>query len=87
MDRRAFIIGAASATAVACSRATTSPQSGATPGKGVVATNDGVTLRYEEGLTYTAMEEICGERSGTLQARVARAIDQLRRCLQKKGAL
>jgi hypothetical protein len=37
MDRRAFIIGAASAAAVACSRATTSPQSGATPGKGVVA--------------------------------------------------
>ena len=48
MDRRAFIVGAASVAAVACSRATTSSQSAVAPGKGMVVTNDGVTLRYEE---------------------------------------
>jgi len=49
MDRRTFITAAAaSAAAVACSRVATSAQSAATPTKGVVTTNDGVTLRYEE---------------------------------------
>jgi len=49
MDRRTFITGAAaSAAAVACSQVATSPRSAAAPTKGVVTTNDGVTLRYEE---------------------------------------
>ena len=50
MDRRTFITGAAaSVAAVACSQITTSPRTGAmTPTKGVVTTNDGVVLRYEE---------------------------------------
>src|SRR6266849_5842555 len=49
MDRRTFITGAAaSAATVACSRVATSPRTAAAPTKGVVTTNDGVTLRYEE---------------------------------------
>src|SRR5205823_1143182 len=48
MDRRTFITGAAASAAIACSRTAMSPGSAATPTKGVVTTNDGVTLRYEE---------------------------------------
>jgi RNA polymerase sigma-70 factor, ECF subfamily len=35
-------------------------------------------LRYQQGLTYEDMAEICGENAGTLQARVARALRRLR---------
>src|SRR6185436_19265355 len=49
MDRRTFITGvAASAATAACLSMTTSPRSAAPPTKGVVTTNDGVVLRYEE---------------------------------------
>lgn len=52
MDRRTFITGAAaSAAAVACSRAATAPRPAASPTKGVLVTNDGVVLRYEEAGT------------------------------------
>jgi len=44
-----------------------------------------VLLRYREGLTYEQMAEICGERAATLQARVARALPKLRRCLEPRG--
>ena len=37
-----------------------------------------VLLRYQQGLTYEEMAEICGEKAGTLQARVARALGKLR---------
>ncbi|HEX8113454.1 MAG TPA: sigma-70 family RNA polymerase sigma factor, partial [Kofleriaceae bacterium] len=37
-----------------------------------------VLLRYQQGLTYEEMAEICGEKAGTLQARVARALRKLR---------
>jgi len=37
-----------------------------------------VLLRYQQGLTYEEMAEICGERAGTLQARVSRAVRRLR---------
>jgi RNA polymerase sigma-70 factor (ECF subfamily) len=37
-----------------------------------------VLLRYQQGLTYEEMAEICGEKSGTLQARVSRALRKLR---------
>jgi RNA polymerase sigma factor (sigma-70 family) len=37
-----------------------------------------VLLRYQQGLTYEEMAEICGEHAGTLQARVARAVRRLR---------
>jgi pimeloyl-ACP methyl ester carboxylesterase len=48
MDRRTFTTGAAaSVAAVACSQIT-SPRRAGTPTRGVVTTNDGVTLRYEE---------------------------------------
>jgi len=37
-----------------------------------------VLLRYQQGFTFEAMAEVCGEKPGTLQARVARALLQLR---------
>ena len=37
-----------------------------------------VLLRYQQGLTYEQMAEICGEKAGTLQARVSRALRKLR---------
>lgn len=49
MDRRMFIAGAAaSVAAAACSQTTSSPRPAAAPTRGVVTTNDGVVLRYEE---------------------------------------
>ncbi len=35
-------------------------------------------LRYQQGFTFEQMAEICGEKSGTLQVRVARALPILR---------
>jgi RNA polymerase sigma-70 factor (ECF subfamily) len=37
-----------------------------------------VLLRYQQGFTFEEMAEICCEKPGTLQARVARALPQLR---------
>jgi RNA polymerase sigma-70 factor, ECF subfamily len=37
-----------------------------------------VLLRYQQGLSYEEMAEICGEKAGTLQARVSRALRTLR---------
>lgn len=45
-----------------------------------------VLLRYAEGFSYEDLSRICGERAGTLQARVARAIPVLRECLEQRGA-
>lgn len=44
-----------------------------------------VLLRYMEGFTYEEMARICGENPATLQARVARALPVLRKCLEGKG--
>ncbi|HSN99916.1 MAG TPA: RNA polymerase sigma factor [Candidatus Nanopelagicales bacterium] len=44
-----------------------------------------VALRYQEGFTYEEMARICRERPATLQARVARAMPALKRCLESKG--
>jgi RNA polymerase sigma factor (sigma-70 family) len=44
-----------------------------------------VLLRYQEGFTYEEMGRMCRERPATLQARVARAMPVLRRCLESKG--
>jgi RNA polymerase sigma factor (sigma-70 family) len=44
-----------------------------------------VVLRYMEDFTYEEMARICHERPGTMQARVARALPVLRRCLDRKG--
>jgi DNA-directed RNA polymerase specialized sigma24 family protein len=37
-----------------------------------------VLLRYQQGFTFAEMARICGEKPGTLQARVARALPLLR---------
>lgn len=44
-----------------------------------------VILRYQEGFSYEQMAQICQEKPATLQARVARAMPLLRRCLENKG--
>jgi len=46
---------------------------------------EAVLLRYGEGFTYEEMARICRERPPTLQARVARALPALRRCLESRG--
>jgi RNA polymerase sigma-70 factor (ECF subfamily) len=46
---------------------------------------EAVLLRFELGFTYPEIADICNERAPTLQARVARALPVLRRCLQLKG--
>jgi RNA polymerase sigma-70 factor (ECF subfamily) len=44
-----------------------------------------VILRFHDQMTYEAMAEIVGDKPATLQARVARAMPVLRRCLESKG--
>lgn len=44
-----------------------------------------VLLRYQEGLSYPEMAALSRERAPTLQARVARALPALRRCLEAAG--
>ncbi len=44
-----------------------------------------VVLRYRETVSYPEMARICRERPATLQARVARALPALRRCLEEQG--
>lgn len=41
-----------------------------------------VLLRHQQGLTYEEMAAICGEKPGTLQARVARALRRLRELIE-----
>jgi RNA polymerase sigma-70 factor (ECF subfamily) len=48
-------------------------------------TRTAVALRYQEGFSYEEMSDICRERAGTLQQRVARALPLLRRCVESKG--
>ncbi|MBS1120773.1 MAG: uncharacterized protein H6Q90_3001 [Deltaproteobacteria bacterium] len=44
-----------------------------------------VLLRFKSGLSYQEMEASLGSKADTLQARVARALPALRRCLETKG--
>lgn len=44
-----------------------------------------VLLRFQEEMSYEHMATICREKPATLQARVARALPVLRRCLKGKG--
>ena len=44
-----------------------------------------VLLRYQNEMSYRDMAEVCGERPATLQARVARAMPVLKRCLRAQG--
>src|SRR5262249_43973923 len=46
----------------------------------------GVLLRFQQGITYEQMAALEGDRPATLQARVARALPVLRRCLERKGS-
>jgi RNA polymerase sigma-70 factor (ECF subfamily) len=46
---------------------------------------EAVVLRYQESLTFEEMARMSGEQAPTLQARVARALPGLRRCLEQKG--
>jgi RNA polymerase sigma-70 factor (ECF subfamily) len=43
-----------------------------------------VLLRFQQGVPYEEMARLEGERPATLQARVARALPVLRRCLERK---
>lgn len=49
------------------------------------AIRSAVLLRFQDGLSYPEMETVCRERPATLQARVARALPVLRRCLEQRG--
>lgn len=48
------------------------------------AAKSAVLLRYREGLPFDQMAGVFGEKAGTLQARVARALPVLRRCLERR---
>jgi RNA polymerase sigma factor (sigma-70 family) len=49
------------------------------------ATRTAVTLRFTEGFSYEEMSTICGEKANTLQARVARALPVIKRCMETRG--
>ena len=42
---------------------------------------EAVLLRFQQGFTFEEMADICDEKAGTLQARVARAMGKLRACI------
>jgi RNA polymerase sigma-70 factor, ECF subfamily len=46
------------------------------------AAREAVLLRYQQELSYDEAAVVTGERPGTLQQRVARALPQLRRCVE-----
>jgi len=45
---------------------------------------EAVLLRFQQDFTFEQMAEICGEKAGTLQARVARAMAKLRACVLRR---
>lgn len=45
---------------------------------------EALLLRYQQGLTFEEMAEVCGEKAGTLQARVSRALPVLRDCIERR---
>ena len=46
------------------------------------AAREAVLLRYHQELSYDEVAEVTGERAGTLQQRVARALPVLRQCIE-----
>ena len=46
---------------------------------------DTVLLRFQQGLSYPEIARLSDEKAPALQIRVARALPQLRRCLEEKG--
>jgi len=47
---------------------------------------EAVLLRFQQGLSYPEIARLSGESAATLQARVARALPVLRRCIEEQGA-
>ena len=47
-------------------------------------TRTALLLRYQQGFTFEEMAEICREKAGTLQARVTRALQVLRTCIEAR---
>ena len=45
---------------------------------------EALLLRFQQGLTFDEMAEACGEKPGTLQARVSRAMPLLKDCIQRR---
>jgi RNA polymerase sigma factor (sigma-70 family) len=43
-----------------------------------------VLLRYQQGFSFEEMADMCDEKPGTLQARVARALPLLRQCIETR---
>jgi RNA polymerase sigma-70 factor (ECF subfamily) len=50
-----------------------------------IAVRDIVVLRFRQELSFEEISAISGQRAGTLRVRVCRAVEALRRCLEKKG--
>jgi RNA polymerase sigma-70 factor (ECF subfamily) len=48
------------------------------------ATRAAVLLRYQQGLTFGEISEICGENAGALQARVQRTLPRLRKLIEAR---
>jgi RNA polymerase sigma-70 factor (ECF subfamily) len=48
------------------------------------STKSAVLLRFREGLGFEEMAVLSDEKAGTLQARVARALPVLRKCLERR---
>ncbi|MEM9293811.1 MAG: RNA polymerase sigma factor [Acidobacteriota bacterium] len=46
---------------------------------------DALLLRFQQEMSYVTMAQVVKERAATLQARVARALPILRRCLEDRG--
>jgi RNA polymerase sigma-70 factor (ECF subfamily) len=47
---------------------------------------EAVTMKYQVGFTFEEIGKICGDRAGTVQARVKRALPALRECIEKRTA-
>lgn len=41
-------------------------------------------LRFQQGLTFEDMAEVCREKPGTLQAKVSRALPRLKQCIEAR---
>ena len=48
------------------------------------AAREAVVLRYQQELSYDEVAEVTGERPGTLQQRVARALPVLQKCIEAR---
>jgi len=45
---------------------------------------EALLLRFQQGFTFEDMAELCGEKPGTLQAKVTRALPVLRTCIEHR---